>query len=702
MRSSCRRPVERVRPGTTALLRRRSLHLLATAAYLLTALWVVRVVLPAPATLLAYPAFLGDGGARGIWRVDHMNEASAMLRSAHLWLRAPQRLLEGDCYPIPHGATRGEHMMGEGLAAAVPYALTGEPLLAYNVVVVLWLVLAGIAMYALVLHWTGSRGAAFVAGLVFLLQPVRSTDPQHLFVHADHWIPLVLLFLHRLFRHGRWRDVVWLCAAAALQLLASAYNVLEAALVVGVCGSAMAVHHRRSLPRLLPKLATVAAILAAVMALVFMPFVRTRAIWPHPPHFSIPLGHDAFLPGGILFPGWIALALATLALLDRLVRRSGGEDPRLPMLCAGALCFWVSAAALPLPWGGRVPSPLFTLMGLGVLPFLKGMRGLHLLSQGLPLAFAFLAGFGVVVLMRLAPGLVRLVVPVLASAAVLAQMLIPSLSLPTFGRATIEMATVPLRPAQPVLDLMAELAPGPVLDLPFAELATAASAMTHVPHYALLRTYHQRRIAACPASLRGPAEPDVGALGGRLPGDQHAAAALYALGFRNVVVHLEFLPPRQRAEWAEAARHAVDGSTGLRLLGRAEQHMAFTLESSVPIAASFAALGPGPDEQPELRVEPDEAVVPFSIRNRGASTYRHPDPVEPTTLIVRWRGAAGESSFSTRTLLPLALAGGEQILRDVQVPVPASPGRYQVTLELQEPPQTVLARRTVEVTARGE
>jgi hypothetical protein len=327
------------------------------------------------------------------------------------------------------------------------------------------------------------------------------------------------------------------------------------------------------------------------------------------------------------------------------------------------------------------------------------MRGLHLLSQGVPLAFAFLAGFGVVVLARLAPARVRLVVPAVATAAVLTQALVPSLSRATFSLATTEMASVALRPAQPVLDLLKELEPGPVLDLP-SEASTPLSVMVHVPHYALLRTYHQRRIAACPTSLRGPAEPDVGALGARLPGDQRAADALYALGFRNVVVHEEFLPPRKRAEWA-AASEAVGTSARLQPLGRAEEHAAFRLDSPTPVAASFDALGPGASAEPELRVERDKAVVPFAIRNRGAATYRHPDPVEPTNVIVRWRGAAGESSFATRTLLPLALASGEQILRDVATPVPASPGRYQVTLELQDPPGTVLARRTVEVAASG-
>ncbi|MBY0279713.1 hypothetical protein K2Z84_30635 [Candidatus Binatia bacterium] len=687
--------------GTKALSRRKRIHLVAAAVYLSTALWLVRSVLPAPATRLAHPARQdGVPGVRAIANSDHMNEASAMLRSAYLWPRAPQRLLEGDCYPLSQAGTRGEHMIGEGLAAAIPYAVSGEPILAYNVVVVAWLAVAGVAMYALVFHWSRSTAAALVAGLVFLLQPIRSTDPQHLFIHADHWTPLVLLFLHRLLRHGRWHDVIWLCAAATLQLLASAYNVLEAAVVVGVCGTAMAAHHRRSLPRLLPKLATAAAILTVVAVLTFTPFVRMRATWPTSQHFSLPLPLVHVLPGGIYFPGWIALALATVALLDRVVRRRGSEDPRLPMLCAGVLCFWAAAAPLPLPWGGQVPSPVFALIALGPLSVLKDLRGLNSIAQGMSLAFAFLAGFGVMVLARRAPPRLRLVVPAVASAAVVAQALLPALSRPTFGLAPTDMTAVALRPAQPVLDLMGGLAPGPVLDLPFAQPQSVSSMLDHTPHYALLRTYHQRRIAGCATSLRSPLETDVGALSARLPGDQRAADALYALGFRNVVVHEEFLPPRKRAEW-EAASEAVGTSTRLQPLGRAEEHAAFRLDSPTPVAASFDALGPGGNAEPELRVERDKAVVPFAIRNRGAATYRHPDPVEPTNVIVRWRGAAGESSFATRTLLPLALASGEQILRDVETPVPASPGRYQVTLELQDPPRTVLARRTVEFAASG-
>lgn len=681
------------------LSRQNSMHLFAAAAYLVAALWIGRVVLPAPATLLAYPAFHdGEPGNRILSRVDHMNEASAMIRSAHLWPRAPHRLLEGDCFPIPEAAARGEHMIGEGLAAVIPYALTGEPILAYNAVVFLWLALAGLAMYALVFHWTGSSGAAFVAGLIFLLQPVRASDPQHPFIHADHWTPFVLLCLHRLLLHERWRDVALLCAATALQLTASAYNVLEAGLIVGVCGVAMLAHRRTALPRLLPKLAVTAGVLVVVMLALFAPFARTKRVWPSPPHFSMPLPFEEFLPGGVVFPGWVALTLVIVALLDRVARRQTSEDPRLPMLCAGLLCFWLSAPALALPWGGVLPSPMFAGIHHGVLPMLSGLRALHLISQGVPLAAAFLAGFGVHVLARRAAGGARLLVPAVAAAAAAAQVLLPSLSRPTFGSETLEMRTLTMRPAQPLLDVLAAIEPGAVLDLPFDDPRSIAAVMTHVPHYALLRTYHQQRIAACAASLRGPAEHEVGALGARLPEDPRAADALYALGFRSVVVHDEFLDPERSARWRAVARDHHGAAGRLRALGSAPQHTVFGLTSPAAITDSLAALVPGAPPAPAPRVRPGTAAIPFVLRNGAGATYRHPDPIAPTPVIVRWQGASSEEPVALRTLLPLALAAGEETVRDVETPVPGVPGRYEVTLELADAQRTVLARTSVEVT----
>ncbi len=49
---------------------------------------------------------------------------------------------------MPRAATLGEHMIGEGILGLVPDLLFREPILTYNVVLILLPCIGGLAMYA--------------------------------------------------------------------------------------------------------------------------------------------------------------------------------------------------------------------------------------------------------------------------------------------------------------------------------------------------------------------------------------------------------------------------------------------------------------------------------------------------------------------------------------------------------------------------
>src|SRR5690606_23384198 len=108
----------------------------------------------------------------------------------------------------PESHTLGEHMLGLGILAALPWALTHDPILSFNVALLLTLWIAGVAMYRLAWHFTGSVPAALVAGLLFEITPRRLADQTHPYIHGDLWTPLALLCLHRALARARWRDVV--------------------------------------------------------------------------------------------------------------------------------------------------------------------------------------------------------------------------------------------------------------------------------------------------------------------------------------------------------------------------------------------------------------------------------------------------------------------------------------------------------------
>src|SRR6185436_11822564 len=95
---------------------------------------------------------------------DQQMVLSVVTRNARLLPTRPWEIAEGgQCVPTPRSYTLGEHMFGNGLLSVLPYAITRDPIVSYNVLLVLTLWLPALTMYALSLYFTGSPAAAFVA-----------------------------------------------------------------------------------------------------------------------------------------------------------------------------------------------------------------------------------------------------------------------------------------------------------------------------------------------------------------------------------------------------------------------------------------------------------------------------------------------------------------------------------------------------------
>ena len=136
----------------------------------------------------------------------------------------------------------------EHLLLAYPIAspliwITGNPVLAYNVVYILSFPLNGLCAYVLARELTGEPWAALVGGLAFAFAPYQGLQMTHLQMLMAFGIPLTLLGLHRAIgpgaagpmAAGRRRGGLaifaggWLCAA-----LANAYNLVFVPLLVAL------------------------------------------------------------------------------------------------------------------------------------------------------------------------------------------------------------------------------------------------------------------------------------------------------------------------------------------------------------------------------------------------------------------------------------------------------------------------------------
>jgi len=511
----------------------------AAVLYLAVGLYLLRPVLPAPASTVPHPVrayALGTTWER-LFQSDQKLTVALITYDVRALFTRPWRFTEGpQCHPLGHAMTLGHFMLGEGLRGALPFALTRDPILTYNLVVLSTFWCAALAMYALVAYWTRSGAAALVAGLAFALDPASIASPGNLHVVGNLWTPLVLLFMHRLCVHRRWRDATGLTLFAGLQLLEGVYPTLAALVFGAVYGSYLLVRTRGTRGTLAPKITAAGAALGALAVAVVGPYFAEGA--PrivHAQAWATTNDLGAFAPGGFAFPGVVLTALALVGLLDRVrvARRSEGYDPRLVFLAAGLTTLWASVGEIPLPLTDAAAPGLLTLLR-ALVPGLELLRTWAAVGSGMRVAAAFLAGFGVLALVENRGALVRGAVVLGSLLALVGETVHPSLAESSFGT-SLALRAVRIRPPESLLMLYERMPPGAVIDLP---LDYGFGGFLDMSDDVLLGAFHGHRVASCYNSFRTPVQDDVAALARRLASDRDAAAALYALGFRSVVLHL--------------------------------------------------------------------------------------------------------------------------------------------------------------------
>ena len=129
-------------------------------------------------------------------------------------------------HPAPLTLAYSEHLIAQAVQILPVYGLTGNPILAYNILFLSTWVLSGFGMYLLVRELTGSAVAAFVAGLMFAFAPYRVPQSGHLHVLSSQWMPFVLFGLRRYFNSRRRFPLVGAALALVLQCLSSGYYLL--------------------------------------------------------------------------------------------------------------------------------------------------------------------------------------------------------------------------------------------------------------------------------------------------------------------------------------------------------------------------------------------------------------------------------------------------------------------------------------------
>jgi hypothetical protein len=290
------------------------------------------------ALLLAYPISLHPATLRFPTGPDGDLGWYLLGWDAHAFLHKPWAIFDANIYhPERLTLAYGESVIGLAIFAAPVVWLTGNLLLAANLVSLLSPVLCGLAAYVLARRVGLTVAAAIVCGIIFECAPPRFFRIGQMNLSNIQWIPFGLAALHAYFETDRPRYLRLAAACFTLQALVSGY----AAVFMLVALALFAAWHLLlgepvRLAKRIRDLGIPGVLLLAPVPLVFLPYrivqrevglQRGLGTWDanyssfvaspsyvHRYLLSLFTGGDVNA-SSYLFPGYLAIALAAIAIV---------------------------------------------------------------------------------------------------------------------------------------------------------------------------------------------------------------------------------------------------------------------------------------------------------------------------------------------------------------------------------------------------
>lgn len=530
----------------------------------------------------------GEGATlwRGFATADATFEAWLVSRHARTLVTRPWALFDTEhCAPTERSLTLGIPMITMGVLGIPAQLAFNEPILTYNISILLLILAAAFAAFAVVRDWTDEPAAGIVAGLLFGFAASRLGHIEHPSVLDIAWAGYALYFAHRLLAYGRWRDAVGLALAGVLQIWASFYTLLAAVLVLPPVGiwlvRRFGLRHVR-----ISQLAFVASATLGGALVLFPPYLAARdalgILTRSDAEYQFAAWSD-FFPSGELYFGSMACVLAAVALLVRSRTLFPGAmgNPRVALVMAVLLATAISTGPnllhpvsdAPVRWGMAAPASSINLYGLAaqVIPGLDAIRGVIRLSTGAQLAISILAGIGAAGLLRLS-GRYRGIVAIALITLAFVDVTRPG-DLPLPKSFSWDYADA--RASDSAIEFFETLAVqgdhGPLLEVPIAK---KLGLLVVAPKRIMLSAHHHRRTSACFGSYLPASNVELESLSLQLP-DADAAERLRDLGFATVILD-------RRAYWAAGfksrQRQAVrDGNRPLPLIHANDDLAAYSL-----------------------------------------------------------------------------------------------------------------------------
>jgi len=507
------------------------------------------------AVVLAYPVSLSPGTTVLGDNPDTHLFLWTLAWDVHALIAQPLAIFDANIFhPNPGTLAYSENLLGSAVMAAPVIWLTGNAVLALNLVQLATCVLCGLGAFVLAKRLGISVLGAVLCGMVFLAAPPRFFRIGQLHLTAVQWVPFALAYLHSYLDRGRRRDLHVAVGLFTLQAFTSGHGaVFLIVAIVVVIGFRTVVGEPLAPGRRLRDFGLRGALLAAPIVAMIAPYRAAQAEvglkrslenWlPSPASYLASPSHahqyvralvtdiDFNLSASAwLFPGVIVL-IATIAAL---MPRAMGGDWRARVRQRPAVAYGLLLA---------VSVCLFVPPPIGLWPWVYAWPGFNFIR--VPSRFMILAMLALAVLMG--AGFDRVFARRSAGARGAAALLVGALLLVEY--ASMPLASFPFAVEIPAIDRWMNTLPKPfaIAEVPVPSSGDMGAYERHNTMAMLHSTAHWQPTVQGYSGIRPALHERLFRELTAFP-DQTSLASLREIGVTYVVVHADRYPPDRRAE----------------------------------------------------------------------------------------------------------------------------------------------------------
>jgi hypothetical protein len=208
------------------------------------------------------------------WTSEHLTSlATGHWGAWHEWWNP------GIFHPAPLALAYSEHLVAQALLILPVHLATGNPILCYNISLLLTYVLSGLGAFLLARDLTGSMPAAILAGLFFGFNPYRIAQISHLQVLSSEWMPFAIYALRRHLKTGSHVSLAGLVASTVMQNLSCGYYLVYFLPFVALWAAVEVIARGRWRDRrLLMRLAGAGTAIVALTAPFLLPYYHLRQL----------------------------------------------------------------------------------------------------------------------------------------------------------------------------------------------------------------------------------------------------------------------------------------------------------------------------------------------------------------------------------------------------------------------------------------